>query len=191
MRAPVTLGGGCGQAKRRRVARAALFALLLCSSISAAAVDLTGLAEEVDQFIEELFAQDARVSLSNGNYTAAREKFEWLAERGNLSAQHDLGLMYESGHGILPDYDEALKWYRMAAENGYPAAQIKLARMYYLGRGVSQSDKLAYVWLYLAAARGDKFGRSARDKLAALMDPEQVSAAQQLAMEWAPLYNPD
>ena len=39
-----------------------------------------------------------------------------LAETGDSSAQLSLGLMYESDQGVLQDYKEAVKWYRLAAE---------------------------------------------------------------------------
>jgi hypothetical protein len=41
-----------------------------------------------------------------------------LAKQGNISAQLNLGVMYERGQGVAKDYAEALKWYRLAAEQG-------------------------------------------------------------------------
>jgi len=34
--------------------------------------------------------------------------------------------MYANGRGILKDYEEAVKWYRLAAEQGNAEAQINL-----------------------------------------------------------------
>ena len=60
------------------------------------------------------------------------------AEQGNSSAQLNLGLMYDEGQGVLQDYKEAVKWYRLAAEQGYSKAQYNLGLMYYKGLGVPQ-----------------------------------------------------
>ena len=48
------------------------------------------------------------------------------AEQGNRDAQFYLGIMYYLGHGVPPDYNEAVKWYRKAAEQGCGGAQTLL-----------------------------------------------------------------
>lgn len=40
------------------------------------------------------------------------------AEQGYVSAQYNLGYMYDKGYGVEQDYREAEKWYRLAAEQG-------------------------------------------------------------------------
>ena len=35
--------------------------------------------------------------------------------------------MYQKGHGVLQDYEEAVKWFRLAAEQENPDAQIEIA----------------------------------------------------------------
>ena len=57
------------------------------------------------------------------------------AEQGDAGAQADLGLMYVSGRGVLQDFAEAVRWYRLAAEQGNGAAQGSLGLMYHAGRG--------------------------------------------------------
>ena len=42
--------------------------------------------------------------------TAARE-LRPLAERGDASAQNNLGLMYYNGQSVRRDYTEAVKWF--------------------------------------------------------------------------------
>lgn len=162
----------------------------LCFSFAqaACAIDLGGLAEEVDRMVEELFAQAVMSSLQRGEVEQARDQFRWLAERGNPTAQYGLGTIYEEGQGVLPDYEQALQWYGRAARQGHAPAQVRLARMYYLGKGVPRSDELAYVWSYLAALAGDETGRSARDRLALQMDPASLAAARTTAREWALRY---
>jgi TPR repeat protein len=44
-------------------------------------------------------------------------------------AETYLAQMYLNGMGVLQDYAEAVKWYRLAAEQGNPNAQFNLGRM--------------------------------------------------------------
>ena len=57
------------------------------------------------------------------------------AEQGDAGALADLGLMYVRGRGVLQDFAEAVRWYRLAAEQGNVAAQGSLGLMYHAGRG--------------------------------------------------------
>jgi hypothetical protein len=53
----------------------------------------------------------------------------WLrraAERGNTSAQNNLGILYAQGRGVTADPAEAEKWFRSAAEKGAEDAQRNL-----------------------------------------------------------------
>ena len=77
-----------------------------------------------------------------------------LAEQGYAEAQYNLGVMYDSGHGVRQDYAEALRWYRQAAEQGHATAQYNLGVMYDKGQGVRQDDDEAFRWYRKAANRG-------------------------------------
>jgi TPR repeat protein len=55
------------------------------------------------------------------------------------------------GEGVLQDYEEAVKWYRLAAEQGDAGAQYQLALSYDKGHGVPQDYKEAVKWYRLAA----------------------------------------
>jgi len=81
-----------------------------------------------------------------------RTKLE--AEKGDLEAQVDLGVMYFSGEGIPQNYDEALKWYRRAADKGNAAAQNNLASMYLKGLGIPRNPIEGAKWMQLAAKQG-------------------------------------
>ncbi len=61
----------------------------------------------------------------------------------------------ENGRGVVHDYTEALKWYRLSAEQGHANAQYNLAWLHQSGRGVPQDDVEAYMWFDLAALQGD------------------------------------
>ena len=145
--------------------------------------------EKIDILTTELFLHDANIAYEKGDFEEAREKFQWLAERGSPDAQLGLGTLYEEGKGSPRNYEEATHWYSRAAKQGLARAQVRLARMYYFGRYVRQDNFLAYIWLTLAAQQGDETGRHNRDKVAELMSPEQVAEAQELASEWMEQYN--
>ena len=48
------------------------------------------------------------------------------ANRGDASAQFDLGLMYYGGQGLLQDYTKAVYWFHRAAVQGHAEAQYNL-----------------------------------------------------------------
>ena len=77
-----------------------------------------------------------------------------VAERGDVVAQNNLGLMYGSGDGVPKDLKEAAKWFRKAAEQGNALAQINLGLMYLRGKGADKDDKEAVKWLRKAAEQG-------------------------------------
>ena len=45
-----------------------------------------------------------------GDYATALREWKVLAERGDASAQINLGLMYSTGQGVVQDNKEAVKW---------------------------------------------------------------------------------
>lgn len=118
------------------------------------------------------------------DYTEALRWLRLAAEQGNAEAQFNLGYMYDGGQGVPQDYTEALRWYRLAADQGYAAAQVNLGYMYYAGQGVPQDYVYAHMWLSLASAGGVENARAAREAVADLMTPDQMTEAQRLAREW-------
>ena len=108
------------------------------------------------------------------------------ADQGWRLAEYNLGAMYVRGQGAKQDYAEAVNWFRKAADQGVARAQYNLGVMYAHGLGVAQDKAFAFMWLNLASAQGLEVARSARDKLAASMTPDQTAEAQRLAREWKP-----
>lgn len=49
-----------------------------------------------------------------------------MADQGNDLAQYNLGYMYEMGMGVIPDRNEAIKWYKKAATKKNNEAIIRL-----------------------------------------------------------------
>ena len=70
------------------------------------------------------------------------QNFEKLckdAERGDLTAQVNLGYLYL----IKKDYEKAAKWNQIAAERGSEIAQYNLSDMYREGYWFKQDDEEA------------------------------------------------
>jgi|GEM_PF-740882 len=96
--------------------------------------------------------EDAVAAYQRGDYATALRLWHLLAERGDADAQFHLGVMYESGQGVLRSDAEAIKWYRKAAEQGDAVAQFNLGVMY--AKGVSPNYAEATLWYRLAADHG-------------------------------------
>ena len=90
-----------------------------------------------------------------GDYLTALKNWQPLAEQGNAYAQNFLGVMYDTGRGVLEDYAEAVRWYRLAGEQGDANGQSNLGFMYSTGQGVLQDYAEAVRWYRLAAEQGD------------------------------------
>ena len=90
--------------------------------------------DDFDQYIDELHKEFLTVKAK--------------AEKGDDTAQYDLGLMYYQGRGVQAvgmepesmetNYAEAVKWWRKAADQGFAPAQYHLGFMYQYGQGVKR-----------------------------------------------------
>jgi TPR repeat protein len=95
--------------------------------------------------------EDAVSAIKRGEYAAGVTMLLPLAEKGNVVAQYNIGVLYESGQGVEKDTGEAFKWFKKAAEGGHSSAQFVLASFYREGRGIEKSEDKALKW-YKAAA---------------------------------------
>ena len=90
--------------------------------------------------------------------------------------------MFERGQGVLQDYKEAVKWYRLAADQGNASAQYNLGAMYENGQGVPQDYREAMKWYRLAANQGYP---SAQNNLGAMYaDGRGVPQDYKEAVKW-------
>ena len=119
------------------------------------------------------------------DYGEALQWYRLAAAQGYAEAQTNLGGMYYYGLGVAQDYFEAYTWYRLAAAQGLAQAQAALGDMYGFGQGVAQDYIQAYTWWSLAAAI-DTTVANKRDKVAKMMTPAQIAAAQRRVQEWKP-----
>jgi uncharacterized protein len=118
------------------------------------------------------------------DYAAAAGWYRKAAEHGNAFAQDRVAYQYANGLGVTQDYATAAAWYRKAADQGQADAQASLGFQYAHGLGLAQDYVSAHMWFSLAAAKGNRDAARDRDKIAALMTPEQIAEAQKLAGEW-------
>ena len=91
--------------------------------------------------------------------------------------------MYYLGEGVLQDYKEALRWYRLSAEQGNANAQGNLAVLYAFGDGVIKDYVYAHMWGNIASMNGNDKGALLRDTFAEKMTLSQIEEAQRLARE--------
>ena len=82
-------------------------------------------------------------------------KYKPKAEKGDASAQFNLGRCYFYGQGVAKDEVEAVKWYRKAADQGNARAQSNLGFCYANGTGVAKDEVEAVKWYRKAADQGN------------------------------------
>ena len=78
-----------------------------------------------------------------------------LAERGDASAQNELGLLYYEGRGVGQNYRKAKEWFDKAVQQGHTGAQVNLGTLYLRGEGAPQSSQMALFWFIRAAGQED------------------------------------
>jgi TPR repeat protein len=88
------------------------------------------------------------------DFAAALKEWQPLAEKGDSSAQYNLGLLYAKGEGVPQDLAKAAAWYEKAAVQGVAAAQYNLGLMYANGQGVPRDLQKAAQWYQKAAEQG-------------------------------------
>ncbi len=73
---------------------------------------------------------------------------------GYASAQHNAGVLYDRGWGVLQNHIKAVAWYRKAAMQRNAAAEYNLGVNHDNGWGVPQSSTKARYWYTAAAVQG-------------------------------------
>lgn len=101
-------------------------------------------------------AQSCQGAFDSKDWTRAAELCAREARSGTVSAQRNLGVMYDRGVGVERDPAKAAEWLRRAAEAGNRDAAYQLGAMYESGRGVKQDGTQAVSWYRKAALLGDR-----------------------------------
>jgi TonB family protein len=100
--------------------------------------------------------ETAHQTYLQGDHKLAAKQLTPLAEAGDIRAEKDLGIIYESGGGGMnPNFTTAARWMQPAAEGGDEEAQFRLGGMYTYGFGVQKDTKAAYRWYRAAAEQGN------------------------------------
>lgn len=102
-------------------------------------------------------------------------------EKGNADAQNALAYSYELGEGVVQNYAEALRLYKLAAAQN--KVDRSLGSMYAKGSGVVQDYIRAHMWWNIAASFGDKLAEKNRDEIETYMTRQQVAEAQRMALD--------
>ncbi len=122
----------------------------------------------------------------NRDFATAYKDWLEVAQKGNATAQFNLGLLYYEGQGVPQDFGEAAHWFEQAADHGYAKAQYNLGSMYGIGKGVKRDYGIAYKWMSLCAATGDEKCVAQRDLIAQKLSASKLATAQQSTREWKP-----
>ena len=83
-------------------------------------------------------AEDGDAAIDRKDYATALIKYKRAAEKNNVNAEFNLGIMYNRGLSVKQDSAEAVSWYKLAAAQGLPSEQFNLGNMYGKGEGVVQ-----------------------------------------------------
>lgn len=120
-----------------------------------------------------------------------RLSFRWFrlaALQGHAAAEYKLGGMYFSGRGVARDDNQTVHWWRLAALQGHAEALNNLGAMIANGRGAPQDRQFAYALQALSLAKGNELAAENLKAKAAIMNANEIAAAEQLARE---LQSPD
>jgi len=93
-------------------------------------------------------------AIDSGEYEKAIVLLSPFAQKGNVTAQYNLGIMYRDGYGTPKDCTKAKKWLLKAAEQGYVDAQYNYGQMHHDGECKPYNYEVAKQW-YEIAAKGN------------------------------------
>ena len=74
--------------------------------------------------------EEAKTANDKGDFRTAVRIYSEQSNQGDRTAQLQLGLMYDEGHGVPKHYQQAVRWYTVAASQGDPEAPYYLGRIY-------------------------------------------------------------
>src|SRR4029453_6467100 len=115
--------------------------------------------------------EDSMAAYDRGDYATMLHLLRPIAERGDVQAQNSLGAMYYNGKGVVKDFKEAVKWYRLAAAQGNITAHLNLVS--------------ANMWLKIAAAQSTPDAARMRDIVSKDLTAQQLTEAQAMALKCA------
>ena len=72
------------------------------------------------------------------------------AKKGNVEAQHELGLCYVLGKGVEQNYNKAMKWWKSASLKGFGKAHYNMGCLYRNGHGTPMNLEKAFYYFNLS-----------------------------------------
>lgn len=72
---------------------------------------------------------DAVLATKHGNYIVALNMWTRLAEKGDTTAQYNLGVFYMKGLGVAANHQEASRWFQESAKSGLVQAYNQLGNI--------------------------------------------------------------
>src|SRR5882672_7122504 len=94
-------------------------------------------------------------AMGEGDFKTALSELRPLAAKSDPNAQFLLGMLYDSGNGVVQDQAAAASWYRRAAEQNHLLAQVFLGVLFYSGQCVKQDYVEAMHWFQTPADSGN------------------------------------
>ena len=132
---------------------------------------------------ESIIFKEGIDAYEDEDYKTALAIFTPLAEDGHAEAQFYLGFMYSYGNGVPENEKTAVEWYTLAAEQGDGSGMLGLGDAYRMGWGVPKNIIYAHMWYNLSSGQGQFLADSDLDKMAERMTAEEITTAEQLAVE--------
>lgn len=153
--------------------------------LTGAVADAAGAPEDArerrQRFMQETFASMEAYASDKGEIPVVLKRSGKASaesmRRGQTLMRFFLGMAYLRGQNLARDPARAADWFERAARDGLPAGQMVMGTLFEYGEGVLASQEDAYVWYSLAAAQDVGQGRSAVERLAPGLTPEQLERA--------------
>jgi hypothetical protein len=103
--------------------------------------------------------EDGEAAYREKEYAKAAELWQPLAEKGDATAQYNIGTLFAEGKGVTPNDATAFMWFQRAANQGNATAQYNVGASYAAGAGVAKSDADAAKWFRRSADQGMVFAQ--------------------------------
>ena len=106
----------------------------------------------------------------------------WLnraAEKGNIEAMLELGVLYQKIDTLESAPQLALYWFEKAAYAGSAVGQYNLAHSYMDGGPIAVDLPKAYIWMSLSDATGNPVAGAEVAKIKASLSPQELIVAQE------------
>jgi TPR repeat protein len=117
------------------------------------------------------------------DYHTALKNWQPLAEKGDVKAQFNVGLLYAQGLGVDLDFKEAVKYWQKAAAQKNPEASFQLGRVYAEGRkDIDKNPAEAVKWFRASADLGNPQAQAQLGDLYAR--GEGVAKSEKDALTW-------